>query len=58
MFPMRIVGCDHFTVFYPLGDSDLRRMSASKRHFEKTNTVFKPSSFIKHFSEFSGSPEE
>jgi hypothetical protein len=55
---MRIVGCDHFTVFYPLGDSDLRRMSASKRHFEKTNTVFKPSSFIKHFSEFSGSPEE
>lgn len=47
-----------FIVFYPLGDSDLRRMSAAKRHFEKTDTIFKSSGFIKHFNEFSDSPKE
>lgn len=41
-----------------LGDSDPRRMSTSKRHFEKTNTICRPSNFIKYCKEPSDSPRE
>lgn len=34
-----------------LGDSDPRRMSTSKRHFEKANPIRRPSCFIKHYRE-------